>query len=485
MSLDALTSTRSDEFSNTYSKRKSRSYAWLLPVCLIIGFISILGLLFGERLIPAISVKTAPVITIRAGEELQQTSSSTKVSEVKEAPNIPTKGALAFQASGWIEPAPYTTFAPALINGIIDEVLVIEGDTVKKGQVLATLIDEDAAINLQTAQQNYAAFQKRIEAHCTEYEIIDSEIIAAKSNITSTKAQLEQAKDISDRLAKLRKGSVSEQVVSQAQHNTSIQEALLQEANTKTLSLDARKVQLQSQKETMDATLKGLEIAKKRAQVDLDRTKIKAPIDGIILKLYVAPGMKRMLEMDSITSSVIAEMYDPNQLQARIDVPLNEAASLTINQEVELVSGILPDTTFRGTVTSISGHADLQRNTLQAKVKINDPDIRLRPDMLMRAKFFSMNNGADKASSGKTNQPRTNNSNSRLAIYVPEEALIDNYVWVVMPDNTAQKRNITLAESSPIREGHYLVLQGLKSGEHVILPPHNELEDGTRVIIQK
>ena len=498
MSLDALTSDRSRGNSTTYSPPRSRSYAWLLPVCLLIGFLAILGLLFGKRLIPAVEVKTAPVITIRAGEALQQAHSTdssstldTNKATVQSSPTsaTPTKGNLIFQASGWVEPAPYTTFAPSLINGIVNEVLVLEGDTVKKGQTLATLVDIDAELDLQTAQKNYSAFEKQIIAHCTEHEVIDSEIIAAKSNVASMQAQLARAQDVSDRLAKLRKGSVAEQVVSQAKLDTEAQTALLEEAKTKTLSLDARKAQIESQKETMEANLEGLAIARERAQVRFDRTKIKAPMDGIILKLHAAPGMKRMLEMDSITSSVIAEMYDPNKLQARIDVPLNEAAALTVNQQVELISDLLPNQTFTGIVTSISGQADLQRNTLQAKIKINNPDVRLRPDMLMRAKFFSTNNDSNKqlSSSAKNSSSQQSNiskntGNLRLAIYVPEAALInDSSVWVVSSDNTAEQRNITLAHPSQNKEEHRLVSHGLNSGEHVILPPHNDLKDGVRV----
>ncbi|NIP97960.1 MAG: HlyD family secretion protein, partial [Akkermansiaceae bacterium] len=87
-------------------------------------------------------------------------------------------------------------------------------------------------------------------------------------------------------------------------------------------------------------------------------------IDGIILHLHAAPGKKRMLTADDPTSALIVELYDPQKLQARIDVPLSEAAGLRVGQPVRLSTDLLPDARFNGEVTRIVGEADLQRNTL-------------------------------------------------------------------------------------------------------------------------
>ncbi|MGJ8698213.1 MAG: efflux RND transporter periplasmic adaptor subunit [Verrucomicrobiaceae bacterium] len=465
MSLDDLTNLTSTDqpLSGTSPKRK-RSLAWLLPVGLLLGFILILLFLFGERLIPALEVETAPIITIRSGE-----------STPSESPNPTTgKGGLLFQASGWIEPDPYTVYAPTLINGIVAKVEVLEGAAVNKGDLLATLIDDDARLDLQEAEQKYLSMEKRIVAHCTGHEIVDAEIEAAHRKIEALAAALDEARDTYSRISKLSEGAVSRQQLVQARLATEKQTAMLAEARAEIPRLEAQKIQIDAERESMTATLRELATVLERAQLSLDRTQIKSPIDGIVLRLHAAPGKKRMLNMDDPLSAVIVELYDPNQLQARIDVPLNEAAALSSGQSVELISELLPDRTFEGTVTRISGQADLQRNTLQAKVAIKNPDLRLRPDMLVRAKFF--------ASANQTNGDASNNTSTsgRLSLYVPESALVgENRVWVVSPDRTAESRSITLG--SETRDGHRLVLDGLRSGESVILPPHSNLKDGTRL----
>ena len=137
MSLDQLS-----KHSETHDAppRSRRSFAWLLPACLLLGFLLIIVLLFGSRLIPAVKVSTAPVITLR--QETADTPSSATDKAV-------TKGSMMFQASGWVEPDPYITNVPTLLNGVVNQVHVLEGQRVKKGDLLATLIDDDAKLNLQ------------------------------------------------------------------------------------------------------------------------------------------------------------------------------------------------------------------------------------------------------------------------------------------------------------------------------------------------
>lgn len=471
MSLDDLKKTSSHPPSKgeTLTKRK-RSLSWLLPVGLLLGFLLIFGLLFGQRIIPAISVETAPIITIRAGETSLGGDESNPTRIV---PLTGGKGQLLFQASGWVEPAPYPVYVSTLINGVVKEVHTLEGQAVKKGDLIATLIDDDARLDLQTAKREYESLSKNIAAHCTGYDIIEAETAAAQRKIEALETLVAETRDTFSRLNKLRAGSVSQQQVVQARLANERQIAMLAEAQAEIPKLEARRTQLTSEKEAMDAALATLATAQDRAQLALDRTRITAPMDGIVLQLHAAPGMKRMLDMDSPTSATIIELYDPKKLQARIDVALNEAAALVPGQTVELVSDLLPDRVFKGTVTRVNGQADLQRNTLQAKVEIESPDARLRPDMLMRAKFFAVNSPQKAGGPAPT-------SAGRLSLFVPEKALInETQVWVISPDSKAEKRTIKLDKMT--RDGHRLVLEGLRSGESVILPPHSRLEEGSRV----
>ena len=80
--------------------------------------------------------------------------------------------------------------------------------------------------------------------------------------------------------------------------------------------------------------------------MDLNRTEITSPIDGIVLRLLAKPGSRMMLHMDDMDAAAAAIMFEEGKLQARIDVPLSEAAKINLGQIVEVTSSILPEEVF-------------------------------------------------------------------------------------------------------------------------------------------
>ncbi|MCP5536175.1 MAG: biotin/lipoyl-binding protein [Akkermansiaceae bacterium] len=329
MSLAQLTNSNNNKHTSPgqsagRSGQSRRSYAWLLPVALVLGFIIVIASLFGKRLLPAVVVETAPVITLRLSEkQLQENAANTTT------PSEPTtttgdngdKGNMIFQASGWVEPDPYITYVPTLINGVVDEVKVLEGQAVKKGDLLATLIDEDAKLDLREAEQKIVRMKAQIQAHCAGSDIAGAELTAAMKKVDSLKAQLAEAEDNLRRLESIPAGAVPVQQVVQARLEKSRQVALVAEAESEIPRIRARLAQIQLERLAMTASVSELETARDRAKLAKERTRITAPMNGIVLRLHAAPGKKRMLGMDDPKSAVIVELYDPEHLQARIDGP--------------------------------------------------------------------------------------------------------------------------------------------------------------------
>ena len=200
MSLDDLTKSSPNIVSDHIGNRShsgSRSRTWILPLSLLLGFIIILASLFGKRLLPATTVQIAPVITIRAGQDEKKVTNPVTQATDKITPvvKVRSKGSLLFQASGWVEPEPYTTYVPALVNGVLDKVLILEGQSVKKGELLATLIDDNATFAVLEAVQKYSVTEKQIEAHCSGIAIVDAEVVASKRKIDALKLQVEESND--------------------------------------------------------------------------------------------------------------------------------------------------------------------------------------------------------------------------------------------------------------------------------------------------
>jgi len=436
--------------------------SWSIPAAILLGFALLFVALFGDRLLPAPKVDVAIVLAT----PVEQRSSATPLPTATSS----TEGNPLFQASGWIEPSPLPIKASALIDGVVETVNVLPGQTVKKGDLLATLIAEDARLTLASAQQRYRTLISTAAAH-------ESAIRAAKKRTSGLQAQIagtatlrDEADDRLKRLNKLSEGVVSESDVVTAKLRRDREESnhLAAVLSADEAQADVERLEAESQIRRDDIAAALLEVEK--ANLAFSRTKITSPVDGRVLRLLSAPGQKKMLQDQDPESSTIAILYRPGEIQVRVDVPLADASKLQIGQTVRIRCSLLPEKVFRGKVTLISGEADLQRNTLQAKVSIDDPVDELRPEMLCRVEFLeSLNRPATGAGAPA----------GSLAMWIPEAALSGNSVWVCNSEsNRVSKRVVSSAPET--RDGFSRITDGLRPGEWVVLAPAN-LRDGKRV----
>ena len=444
-SLDSLTRTDSGQAP------ARRIPAWLIPLGIGTGFAILFLALFRDRLLPAPEVRTAVVLTTTG--------------DAKDAPASSTPAGMLFQASGWIEAGPLATKATALIDGVIKEVHVLEGQLVKKGELLATLIDDDAKLALASAERTHAALISECDAHQATVETLKKRLQGAATRIAAAKSSEDEAEDRYSRIKNLKTAiSASDIVSARLRYERELSLHLSAQAEASELEAEISKVELET-KAKRDG-IATAQVAVDQAKLTLERTRIHSPIDGRVLRLTSAPGQKKMLLMDDPDSSTIAVLYDPAKLQVRVDVPLADAANLSVGQKAKVRCSLLPDKAFEGEVTRITGEADLQRNTLQAKVRILDPVDQLRPEMLCRVEFFG--NASLPAQAG-----------GALATWIPEEAVADGAVWVCDPESKRVSKR-TVQAGTETREGMIRIPDGLRPGEHVVLSPEG-LGEGKRV----
>lgn len=425
--------------------------AWLVPAVLAAGFGLLFLAMFRDRLLPAPQVQAALVLAT-AGES-------------SGGPERASSGRMLFQASGWIEPDPYPVKATSLIDGVIETVVVLEGQQVEKGEVLATLIDHDVRLALTIAEQRHRTLLSSRAAHLASISSARKRLQGARAQVDAAGTLSEEAADQVARFESMPKDAISATDVVSARLRVIRENSLktmLQAAGEEQES-EIQRLELETQVKDDEIASAAIEI--EQAQLALARTRIASPIAGRILRLHAAPGQKKMLAGDDPESSTIAILYDPERLQVRVDVPLADAAGLHVGQAARIRCSLLPDKIFKGEVTRITGEADFQRNTLQAKVRILNPVDQLRPEMLCRAEFLGST-----AASGNS---------SGLASWVPESALSDGHVWSCDPESKRiTKRAVQLANET--RDGFLRIASGVSPGEWVILAPEN-LREGQRV----
>ncbi len=418
MSLETLYGQEPSPTPKSGLRRRIHVPSWLPVLGLVLGFTSILPLVAGDRLFPGPVVDVTPAILFERGVE-----ESPVASTESDPPEI------LFQASGWIEPEPYPVHVTALQSGVIERVHVLEGQLVEAGQVLVELVHDDIEIEVAKARAKLAE---------------------AEAGVRAAEALLARRRDDLARLRRIAGRSVAEQDIVRAEFDVAEQEAIVAAAA--------------SSRDLARADLSENELA-------LSRLTITAPISGRVLALRAAPGAKTRLEMDDPFSATVVTLYDPKYLQARVDVPLAQAAGLAVGQRAEITTELLPERTFVGEVTRIVGAADLQRNTLQAKVRLLDTDDMLRPEMLCRAKFFARPVTLDKTLA---------KASGRRTVMVPGSAVgPDGELWIVSRNERLERRS---AQSGAFqREGWVEIKNGLAPGERIVLSRNANLKEGQRV----
>ncbi|UYV12143.1 MAG: efflux RND transporter periplasmic adaptor subunit [Phycisphaera sp.] len=464
----------------------------------------------GVSFTPATPVRVAPVVFEASAVETQEAE-----------PGERQPAGQAIQAPGWLEAAPYYTAATALTDGVVAEVLVLEGQTVEKGQPLARLVPDDAHIslaaaeaNLTSAQAELAVAQANLRAAETDWNNpIEREraVAATKAALAETEANLTQLPAVTETQRAMAKQLQAElDRASRAQRGGAANEleviVLTQRVAGQLATVTAteqRQAILEAQRDRLRAEVhaagrnfelrideqRSLDLSRAHeqraraavamaqakldeAQLRVDRLTITAPITGAVQKRLKVPGDKIMLAMDEAHSAHVVHLYDPAKLQVRVDVPLADARHMFEGQRCEVIVEVLPDQTFEGVVDRITYEADLQKNTLQAKVRVIDPSPLLRPEMLTRVKFLPRGGGGQEAPAlGDT------------AMLVPSSAIDNGRVWVVRSrrgdTGKAFAQGIEIIEDL----GEYARVRGkLRSGDLLALNATN-LNDGARVRI--
>jgi HlyD family secretion protein len=461
----------------------------VVPGAILVVLLALLGYTAQDVIFPPRAVRVVPVVV------------KTGISAGTSAP------ASTVQAPGWVEADPYPISVSALADGIVKEVLALEGQSVKAGDVVVRLIDDDAKLALARAEANLSDAQARLEAAQRTWENPverDRAVATAGAQVAESKASLEKLNaEVAAESAKLelmkleaertaeayktRASSEIESVRTQRQYET--QKAVLDATQAQRPVLEAqlaqRNAELVAAKENRrlrideakmlaeaKAQLALATAARDEAALRLSRMEVRSPANGVVMQRLTAPGDKLVMNMDDAHSTHTLRLYDPAHLQVRVDVPIADAAKIGVGQAAQIVVAVAPDHTYNGKVSRIVNEADIQKNTLQVKVAISDPNSQLKPEMLARVRF------GPAALDGSTTQPT-----GSQVVFAPLNLIHRmgemSMAWVVDPRRgTAVHRTIQLG--SVQQEGWIAVTAGLAPGDQLIAD-NEGLRDGQRI----
>jgi HlyD family secretion protein len=378
------------------------------------------------------------------------------------APTGSTGGDVILNATGYIVAAHKIQVASKVL-GRVAWIGVDKGDKVKEGQVIVRLEDEEYKAQLQQASGRLQALEAKLRE--LETGSRPEEISRAQADLEEAEANVENARINLDRNQRLSAdGVVAKQTLDDAKARYDRETARMN-ALQKSFEL----VRIGPRQEQIDAVRGQIVEARGSVaffQTQLENTIIRAPVTGTILERAVEKG-------EFVTTSFVGErgakgyvvsLANLNDLEVELDISQNDFAKLGPRQKGIVTTDAFPDRKYEGVINEISPEANRQKATVQVKVKVQNPDDYLRPEMNASVAFVG-----EGSSSGK---PQT----SRV-LYIPTSAVKDNAVFVVS-EGKAIKRTVKTGANTT--QG-LRVDEGLIGGEEIVLNPPSDLKDGDKV----
>ncbi|MGH9161466.1 MAG: efflux RND transporter periplasmic adaptor subunit [Vicinamibacteraceae bacterium] len=341
-------------------------------------------------------------------------------------------GHTVLNASGYVTARRRATVS-AKITGKLVDVLVDEGMQVRAGQVLARLDDSMHRAALGLAEAQLAAAEK----------------LLAESEVRLHEAELQFGRQ--ERLTK-------EGVVPQADLDTARAE------------VDALRARIAAGQQ--DVTVAQRQVALRRTE--LADTVITAPYSGVAITKDAQPGemISPGAQGGGFTRTGICTIVDMSSLEIEVDVNEAYIQRVSPNQRVTAVLDAYPDWEIPGRVITTVPAADRQKATVLVRIRFEQLDPRILPDMGVKVAFLQ-----DPPQDGT--ESRT--TEARPRVLVPKGAVrsVDgSSIVFVVRDGRAERRAVRVGAA----EGdHVEVLSGLSGGERVVVEGPADLADGTTV----
>lgn len=208
----------------------------------------------------------------------------------------------------------------SMVSGQVAQVLVNDTQTVHRGDVLVRIDDRDAKIALAQAEAELAKAKRQYKQTAANSSSLNSQVVVRADEINSAKAQVAQAQadydkaalELNRRAQLAASGAVSKEELTKAQSAVETAKAGLElakaglaqatssrKAAESTLAANEALIQGVSETSTPDVQVAQAHV--EQAQLDLERTVIRAPVDGVITRRNiqvgqrVAPGSSMMM----------------------------------------------------------------------------------------------------------------------------------------------------------------------------------------------
>lgn len=305
------------------------------------------------------------------------------------------------------------------------------GDRVRSGQVLAKIESADMTARLHHAQAGVAV---------------------AQAAVAQARAAADEARLDFERKQGLRDANL----VSQSEFDLAT----------------ARHATAQAGVASAQAQIQAAEAAARSADVELDNTVIRAPFDGTVLTKNADVGeIVAPFGSSATARAAVVRIADMRSLMVEADVSERHLDQVKVGSPCEITLDAYPQQRYRGVVATIVPTADRAKATVLTKIRFENLDDRVLPEMSAKVAFLS-----GEPSAPPTDAPR---------IAVPAGAITErhgNKAVFLVRDNRAVR---TTVETGVSGNGLIHVRGAVASGDRVVINPPEQLVDGARVVARQ
>jgi HlyD family secretion protein len=397
-------------------------------------------------------------------------------------------------ASGKVFPEIEVKVSPDISGEIVD-LEVKEGDSVRKGQVLAKIYAD-----IYSTQRNVAAAEVSRQQAMVEN---------SRAQLESLKSALNLAKNTFDRQKKL----VGEKIISQAEFEQAQNSLATAQAN-----YDAAVQNIRSGEAAIASSVASLD----RANKDLSRTAVLAPMSGVVSLLNVKAG-ERVVGNSMMAGTEMMRIADMSMIEVQVDVGENDIPKVKLGDSALVEIDAYNNRKFKGLVTQIASsnttaslssaassgsndvtnykvHIRLLRESYADLLNPKHPNsFPFRPGMNASADIqtrtmanvlsvainavTTREKGTDKvAGDKKEKEDKKEDEGLQEKEKTGLDTDLEEVVFILKPDGTVKKVVVTTG----IQDINNIeVLKGLKEGDEIVSAPYNivskTLKDGQKV----
>lgn len=394
-------------------------------------------------------------------------------------------------ASGKVYPEIEVKVSPD-ISGEITELTVQEGDSVRKGQVLARIYAD-----IYNSQRDQAAAM--VNQQIAGVDNSQAQLAGLKANLDQTRAAYNRQKTLHE-----------QKVISRSEFETAESAFRSAEANYNAAQQGIRSNQ---------ASVTSAKAALERANKDVSRATITAPMDGVVSLLAVKKG-ERVVGTAQMAGTEMMRIADMNVIEVQVDVSENDIPKVNLGDSAIVEIDAYNNRKFKGLVTQIASsttsatsaattndvtnykvHIRLLPETYKDLYAAGKPKrFPFRPGMSASADIqtkridnvlsvpvnavTTREKGSDKPLSQKknTDQSANNEQDQEKAGGTTPDNDLDEVVYVLQADKTVKK----VLVKTGIQDITYIqITSGLKAGDEVITGPYSTvsktLKDGLKV----